>query len=94
MQNISQGTDPKQMRVLEIGCGAGRVTRALAKVFGEIHAVDVSGEMIAEARRALADLSNVHLYRNNGKDLDVLPPLEFDFPRTRSSCFSTFRASR
>ena len=30
MINICQGKDPGQMRVLEIGCGAGRVTRALA----------------------------------------------------------------
>ena len=31
MTNICQGKDPKQMRVIEIGCGAGRVTRALAQ---------------------------------------------------------------
>jgi 2-polyprenyl-3-methyl-5-hydroxy-6-metoxy-1,4-benzoquinol methylase len=34
MGNVSQGQDPATMRVLEIGCGAGRVTRALARVFG------------------------------------------------------------
>ena len=50
MINICQGKDPKAMRVLEIGCGAGRLTRALANLFGEVHAVDVSGEMIARAR--------------------------------------------
>src|SRR5207344_2279905 len=61
--NIFQGHDPAQMRVLEIGCGAGRLTRALASIFGEVHAVDVSGEMIARARKALADRSNVHLYQ-------------------------------
>jgi ubiquinone/menaquinone biosynthesis C-methylase UbiE len=77
--NICQGKDPSQMRVIEIGCGAGRLTRALAKVFGEVHAVDVSGEMIAQARAALADMPHVHLYQNNGCDLSVLPPLEFDF---------------
>ncbi len=37
------------MRVLEIGCGAGSITRALARLFGEVHAVDVSGEMAALA---------------------------------------------
>src|SRR2546430_5601912 len=42
MENICQGKDPKQMRVLEIGCGAGRITRALAKRFGEVHGVDIS----------------------------------------------------
>jgi SAM-dependent methyltransferase len=79
MQNICQGKDPREMRILEIGCGAGRVTRALAKVFGEVYAVDISAEMIAEAAKVLADVPNVHLYRNNGMDLAVLPPVEFDF---------------
>src|ERR1700675_3765028 len=54
MGNVCQGKDPKAMRVLEIGCGAGRLTRALAKVFGEVHGVDVSGEMIALAKKGLA----------------------------------------
>jgi ubiquinone/menaquinone biosynthesis C-methylase UbiE len=78
-ENIYQGKDPRQMRVLEIGCGAGRVTRALGRIFGEVHAVDVSGEMVAQARRALADMAHVHIYQNNGYDLSVVPPLEFDF---------------
>lgn len=77
--NIYQGKDPKQMRVLEIGCGAGRLTRALGKLFGEVHAVDVSGEMVERARAAVADLPGVHVYQNNGCDLSVIPPLEFDF---------------
>jgi SAM-dependent methyltransferase len=79
MGNICQGRDPKQMRVLEIGCGAGRVTRALADVFGEVHAVDVSRRMIKLARRALAGKRNAHLYKNNGMDLSVLPDIQFDF---------------
>jgi SAM-dependent methyltransferase len=80
MINICQGKDPKEMRVLEIGCGAGRVTRALAKLFGEVHGVDVSGEMVALAREALRDFPNAFVYQNNGMDLSVLPPgLIFDF---------------
>lgn len=79
MENICQGKDPAAMRVLEIGCGAGRLTRALSKLFGEVHAVDVSGEMVARARQALADRPNVRLYQNNGCDLTVIPPLDFDF---------------
>jgi SAM-dependent methyltransferase len=77
--NICQGKDPATMRVLEIGCGAGRLTRALSKIFGEVHAVDVSGEMVERARAATADRPGVHVYRNNGCDLSVIPPLEFDF---------------
>jgi len=79
MWNICQGREPKSMRVLEIGCGAGRVTRALAGVFGEVHAVDVSGEMVAQARRALAGCDNAFVYQNNGADLAVVPAVPFHF---------------
>ena len=79
MGNVCQGRSPESMRVLEIGCGAGRLTRALANVFGEVHAVDVSGEMIERARVALAGRANAHVYRNNGCDLAVVPGVEFDF---------------
>lgn len=79
MGNICQGKDPKQMKVVEIGCGAGRITRALAQVFGEVHAVDVSAEMIAQAKAGLKNTPNAHVYQNNGMDLTVVPELEFDF---------------
>ena len=79
MINICQGMDPQQMRVLEIGCGAGRVTRALARLFGEVHGVDVSGEMIGIARQALRDQPNAHVYQNNGMDLSVLPDQPYHF---------------
>ena len=79
MINICQGKHPKRMAVLEIGCGAGRVTRALAQVFGQVYGVDISGEMVRQARAALADLPNVHIFQNNGKDLAVLGKTHFDF---------------
>lgn len=40
---------------LEIGCGAGRFTRLLARSFDHVHAVDVSQEMISIAQKALPD---------------------------------------
>lgn len=79
MINICQGKDPRQMRVLEIGCGAGRVTRALAGLFGEVHGVDVSGEMVKLAGQALAGFPNARVYQNNGRDLSVVPDEPFDF---------------
>jgi len=69
MENICQGKNPKQMRILEIGCGAGRVTRAFAELFGEVWAVDISNEMVRQAREACAEFSHVHVVQNNGKDL-------------------------
>lgn len=86
MVNVCQGKDPREMRVLEIGCGAGRVTRALAGLFGEVHAVDVSGEMVRLARAACADKNNVFIYQNNGMDLEVVGGRIFDFAFS-SCCF-------
>jgi len=77
--NVFQGRDPKQMIVLEIGRGAGRITRALAEVFGQVYAVDISGEMIAKAELALADVPNAHVFHNNGVDLQVLGEIQIDF---------------
>src|SRR5689334_4850005 len=72
LTNICGGKDPKQMRVLEIGCGAGRVTRALAEFFGEVWGVDISGEMVRQARQTCVEFSNVHIVQNNGKDLRAI----------------------
>src|SRR5262249_8828495 len=79
MNNICQGSLPGTLRVLEIGCGVGRVTRALAKIFGEVHGVDVSGEMARLARKNLAGVSNAFIYQNNGKDVSDFPANHFDF---------------
>lgn len=79
MPAICQGRDPSRMRILEIGCGVGRMTRSLAATFGEVHAVDVSEEMVGRAQHFLRNTPNAHVYRNSGKDLDVLGDLCFDF---------------
>jgi len=72
LENICQGRNPREMTVLEIGCGAGRVTRSLARHFGRVYAVDISAEMVRQARRGLADFPNVRILRNNGRDLSAL----------------------
>jgi SAM-dependent methyltransferase len=79
MGNVCQGRDPKTMKVLEIGCGSGRITRALAEVFGEVYAVDISGEMIRQARETLRDARNAHVFQNSGSDLAVLGDIQVDF---------------
>jgi SAM-dependent methyltransferase len=79
MINVCQGKDPKQMKVLEIGCGSGRITRALAEIFGEVYAVDISGEMIRQARETLKNTPNAHVFQNNGTDLSVLGDIQVDF---------------
>src|SRR6185437_15894287 len=79
MDDVCQGKDPKEMTVLEIGCGSGRVTRALSEVFGHVYAVDISGEMVRQARESLHDRPNAHVFQNNGLDLSVLGDLRVDF---------------
>ena len=79
LTTICNGRMPSRMRVLEIGCGAGRMTRSLAELFGEVHAIDISAEMIAQARTALSGCSNAKLYQNSGTDLQLFGDAEFDF---------------
>ena len=65
--------------VLNIGCGIGRVEKYLAPRIRELHAVDISGEMISRARSRLEGLSNVHL-REVGLEeyLSAFPDGKFD----------------
>jgi SAM-dependent methyltransferase len=79
LENICQGAEPREMRIVEIGCGAGRMTKPLAGLFGEVHAVDVSAAMIRIARERLNGAGNVVFHHNNGMDLTDLPSGEFDF---------------
>ena len=50
-----------ESRVLNIGCGIGRVERYLAPHVRELWGVDISGEMIARARERLSEFPNVRL---------------------------------
>src|ERR1017187_1858385 len=59
MVSVCQGKPAGRMRVLELGCGAGRVTRALARMFGEVRVVAVSGEMVRLARHFAAHVNRV-----------------------------------
>ena len=65
------------------------MTRALAELFGEVHGVDISGEMIAQASMALDGCSNVHLHQGSGEGLEFsAPPSLISFcPRLFSSTF-------
>lgn len=56
-------------RVVEIGCGVGRMTACLAREFGLVDALDVSPVMIEAARRALAGWSNIAFHTGSGCDL-------------------------
>ena len=54
---------------VEIGCGAGRLTRHIARDFGEVHGLDVAEGMINYARQHMP--SNVRLHVTDGVSLPV-----------------------
>jgi SAM-dependent methyltransferase len=53
--------------VVEIGCGAGRMTRRLSSLAGKVIATDISGEMLARATANLSDRSNVDYLEVSGE---------------------------
>jgi glycosyltransferase involved in cell wall biosynthesis/SAM-dependent methyltransferase len=73
--------DPRAI-VLEIGCGLGRLLKPLVPRARELHGVDVSEGMIAQARERLAAYPTIHLHHGSGRDLGGLGDAYFDF------CFS------
>ena len=58
-----------QEACLEIGCGAGRITRNMARDFGQVYGVDVAEGMIAYARSHMPP--NVSLFVSDGVTLPV-----------------------
>jgi SAM-dependent methyltransferase len=55
--------------IVEIGCGVGRLTRALARRAAHVTAVDVSAEMLARARQLNPELENVRWLHGDGESL-------------------------
>jgi SAM-dependent methyltransferase len=76
---ICAGRDAKAMRILEIGCGIGRMTRHLAQVFGEVQGVDVAPTMVTLCREKMTGTSNVALYETDGAHLAMFADAVFDF---------------
>lgn len=75
---------PGQMICLEIGCGVGRATRALAKRFGKVVGVDISAAHLAVADQELkrAGARNVELrHMARIEDYELLPPIDFLYSR-------------
>lgn len=65
-------------RVLEIGCGIGRLAKPLSARVERVVGVDLSEEMIRRGREYCADRPNVELHRTDGA-LGFLEAGSFDF---------------
>ncbi len=68
----------RDWRVLEIGCGIGRLAKPLSARVGRVVGVDLSEEMIRRGREYCADRPNVELHRTDGS-LAFLEAGSFDF---------------
>jgi SAM-dependent methyltransferase len=64
---------------LEIGCGPGRLMRPMSRIFGEVHGIDVSEEMIRLARERLRGVPNAFPQHGAGSDLSPFRDATFDF---------------
>lgn len=74
---------PEGARILEVGCGTGFLTRRLAGRYPDcrIEALDVSAEMIEQARRQVADVAAWHV----SDVLDFSPVQAYDLIASSSA---------
>jgi SAM-dependent methyltransferase len=66
------------LKVLELGCGAGRLSRHIAPQVAGLTCTDMSRPMVAEARRNLASYANVQVVQTDGFTLGGLPDQGYD----------------
>jgi SAM-dependent methyltransferase len=65
-------------RALDFGCGLGRLTRALGRHFDRVVGVDISAEMIRQARRLHGEHPRLEFMHNPRADLRALTSDQFD----------------
>ena len=65
--------------MLELGCGAGRMTWSFARRFERVHAFDISAEMLSRAKTLLNGTDKILWIQGNGSDLAGLGTDSVDF---------------
>ncbi len=76
------GLAPGRGRVLDFGCGAGRLSNALAAHFGQVVGVDISAPMLDEARRLDRSGGRIEFVLNERPDLSRFEDDSFDLVYT------------
>ncbi len=66
-------------RMLELGCGAGRMTHNFARLFAHVYAFDLSPEMLTRARQIHTGQKNILWLISNGSDLSCVASDSVDF---------------
>jgi SAM-dependent methyltransferase len=67
-----QRWEPQGKTMLELGCGAGRMTRSFARRFSRVYAFDISKEMLGHSKALFPEASNIEWILGNGVDLCAL----------------------
>lgn len=70
---------PDGNSMAELGCGAGRMTRAFSRRFHSVTAIDISEEMQARAKSYLKDSANVRWVLTDGVVLESVETGSMDF---------------
>ncbi|MGH9865714.1 MAG: class I SAM-dependent methyltransferase [Candidatus Acidiferrales bacterium] len=70
---------PECASMVEVGCGAGRMTASFARRFATVYALDISEEMQNLGRKNLAEFPNIHWVVADGTNLSAVPSDSADF---------------
>jgi SAM-dependent methyltransferase len=70
---------PAESMMAELGCGAGRMTRAFARRFRSVTAIDISDEMQSRAKSYLKNSTNVRWVLSDGVGLKGVESSSMDF---------------
>jgi SAM-dependent methyltransferase len=76
---LQAGFEPAGKTMLEIGCGAGRMTRSFARRFETVWAFDLSTEMQRRGQLLLQDFENVRWVLGDGTSLGTIEARSMDF---------------
>jgi len=67
------------LKVLEVGCGAGRIMKYLSWISDQIHGVDISEQMVSLAKGFLSPFDNAHVHKVSDESLSLFKDNTFDF---------------
>jgi SAM-dependent methyltransferase len=74
---LRRGALERGARVLEVGCGTGKLTQLLAARGLQVDAVDPGGAMVSAARKRVGDAQNVRFHHGRFEDV-ALPEGAYD----------------
>jgi SAM-dependent methyltransferase len=78
----ASGLAGRRERALDFGCGAGRLSRALGRYYGEVLGLDIAPSMIELARSLHREHDHCRFAVNERDDLSDLPDASFDLVLT------------